>query len=198
MCFLTLGWKLPSSRDQCAILPNRIAPALGPGLCWSLLSSTSSPRVLVQRGDTLAHLVAASLCPEGCSELLSLPSMRGWCDHGVNVLCYSQAAHLCSPLSASPPTVPSATYPWVSALFPVMQGLLCPWYFWWRVCCSPAPVTVPASVPRRHSPLCTPLPWQQALHHCSVPCPGCPLPSAPSQQPPCHQDITSEEKWGGV
>lgn len=94
-----------SSRDQCAVSPNRIAAGLGPGLC--LLSSISSPRVLVQLGDTLAHLVAASLCPEGCSELVSLPSVGSWCDHGVNVLCYSQAAHLCSPLLASPPTVPS-------------------------------------------------------------------------------------------
>lgn len=24
------------------------------------------------------------------------------------------------------------------------------------------------------------------------------LPSATSQQPPCHQDITSEKEWGGV
>lgn len=50
-----------SSRDQCAILSNKIVQALGPGFC--LRSSISSPRVLVQLGDTLTHLAAASLCP---------------------------------------------------------------------------------------------------------------------------------------
>lgn len=108
-----------SSRDQCAISPNRIAPAPGPGLC--LLSSIFSPRVLVQLGDTLAYFVAASLCPEGCSELVSLASVGGWCDHRVNVLCYSQAAHLCSPLLTSPLPVPSFL-PHIHGCLPFFQS----------------------------------------------------------------------------
>lgn len=71
------------------------------------LSALLCPLSQVQLGHTLTHLAAASLCPEGCSELVSLPSVRGWCGCGVNVLCYSQAAHLCSPLLAIPPTAPS-------------------------------------------------------------------------------------------
>lgn len=142
----------------------------------------------VQLGDALTYLAAASLL-ETCSVLVSLPSVRGWCDCGVNVLCYSQAAHLCSPLSASPPTLPSLL-PHTCGCLPfshhvLMQGLLCFWSSWWRGCCSPAPVTVPAPVPS-HSHAGAPrpaLPWQQALLHCSVPCPGCPfllpLPSNP-------------------
>lgn len=185
-----------SSGDQCAVSPNRIAAALGPGLC--LLSSIFSPRVLVQLGDTLAHLVAASLCPEGCSELVSLPSVGSWCDHGVNVLCYSQAAHLCSPLLASPPTVPS--------LLPHTMGV-CPFP-------SHAGITLPLVLlvesllqpSSSHSPCFSPTQALPALHTPSMAAGSAPLlcalswvplPSAPSQQPPCHQDIASEEKWGG-
>lgn len=185
-----------SSRDQCAILPNRIAPALGPGLC--LLSSISSPRILVQLEDTPAHLAAASLYPEGCSELVSLPSVGAWCDHGVNVLCYSQAAHLCSPLSASPPTVPSLL-PHAHGCLPFSQS--CRDYSAHGTLGGEsvaaqlqsqsllqshagAPHSAHPSMAAGSAPLLCALSWV-------------PLPSAPSQQPPCHQDITSEEKWGG-
>lgn len=51
-----------SSRGQCPISPNRIAPALWPGLC-GLFSSISCLRFLMQLGDIPAHLAAACLCP---------------------------------------------------------------------------------------------------------------------------------------
>lgn len=175
---------------------NRIASALGSGLC--LLSSVSSPRILVQLGDTPTHLAAASLCPEVCSELVSLPSLRGWCDRRVNVLCYTQAAHLYSPLLASTPIVPSLL-PHTCGCLPFSQS------------CTHAGITLllvllverllQSLLPSR------PIPMQAlpTLHTPSMAAGSAPLlcalswvplPSAPSQQPSCHQDIISEEKWG--
>lgn len=160
-----------------------------------------SARPGAARGS-LTHLAAASLCPEGCSELVSLPSVRGWCHCGMNVLCYSQAAHLCSPLSATPPTVPSllphtwrclpfsqsCTHAEITLLLVLLVERLL----------QPSPVTVPTPVPS-HSHTGTPTLHTPSMAAGSVPLlcalSWVPLPSAPSQQPPGHQDITSEEKW---
>lgn len=178
------------SSRVCAILPKRIAPTLGPGLC--LLSSISPPRILVQLGDTLTHLAAASLCPEGCSELVSLPSLRGWCDYGVNVLCCTS---LLPSLGQPPLSFPFCHIPMGVCPFPshaLMQGLLCPGTLGGEAAAAelqshPVPMQVlptlhTLSMAAGSAPLLCALSWV-------------PLPSAPSQQPSCHQDITSEEKW---
>lgn len=110
-----------------------------------------------------------------------------------------------APLSRPPPQLPLPFFhiPVGVCPFPshaLMQGLLCLWYSWWRGCCSSAPVTVPTPVPS-HSHAGAPALHTPSMAAGSAPLlcalSWVPLPSAPSQQPPCHQDITSEEKGGG-
>lgn len=170
----------------------------GPGP-WSLSALLCLlSQVLVQLGDTTTHLAAASLCPEVCSELVSLPSLRGWCDHRVNVLCYTQAAHLCSPLLASTPTVPSLL-PHTCGCLPFSQScthagiilllvLLVERLLQSLLPSCPIPMQ---ALPTLHTP-------SMAAGSASLLCAlsWVPLPSAPSQQPFCHQDIISEGKWG--
>lgn len=173
-------------------MPSCPTGLLQPWALVSLLSSVSSPRVLGQLEDTPIHLTAASLCPEVCSEF-SLPSLRGWCDRGVNVLCYSQAAHLCSPLLASPLTVPSL--PHTPGCLPFSQScthagialllvLLVERLLQSLLQSHPIPTQ---ALPTLHTP-------SMAADCTTALCLA--LPSSPSQQPPCHWDIISKEKWG--
>lgn len=88
-----------------------------------------------------------------------------------------------APLSQPPPGLspPFFHIPGGVCHFPshaLMQRLLCFWYSWWRGCCSPLQsqtLLQSHPIPTQALPPCTPLPWQQALYHCSVPCPGCPF-----------------------
>lgn len=99
---------------------------------------------------------------------------------------------------------PSSTYLWVSVLFPVMHS--CRDYSACGTLGGEAAAAQLQSqsllqfhpIPMQVLPPCTPLPWQQALHHCSVPCPGCPvLQPLPNNPLVTRTSPVKKKVWGG-
>lgn len=128
----------------------------------------------------------------------------------MNVLCYSQAAHTHFSLLARPLTIPSLL-PHTLGCLPFSQSCTYPGLILLLVLLverlrqpssSHSPCSSPIPFPRRRSLLCTPLPWQQVLHHCSVPCSGCPflqpLPNNPLVTRTSPVKKNGGVGWGGV